>query len=114
MTTEARLSVGVPGLDAILNGGLLPDRSSMIRGGPGTGKTILGLQYLLAGNETDEPDRRRASKGEWRAQNRVSDVEREFDSSEITDNGIKVESQLIGHRGILSGTPAFIDAEADV
>jgi circadian clock protein KaiC len=54
MTTDPRLSLGVSGLDSILAGGVLPERSYLVRGGPGTGKTILGLQYLLAGIETDE------------------------------------------------------------
>ena len=54
MSSETRLSVGVSGLDTVLSGGLLPKRSYMVRGGPGTGKTILGLQYLLAGIEAGE------------------------------------------------------------
>ena len=41
-----RTSTGVPGLDEILSGGLIPHRSYMIRGGPGSGKTILGLHFL--------------------------------------------------------------------
>lgn len=51
---DPRLSLGVSGLDSILAGGVLPERSYLVRGGPGTGKTILGLQYLLAGIENDE------------------------------------------------------------
>jgi len=54
MTMDPRLSLGVSGLDSILAGGVLPERSYLVRGGPGTGKTILGLQYLLAGIENDE------------------------------------------------------------
>ena len=42
----ARLSTGVAGLDIVLHGGLLPQRSYLIRGGPGTGKTTLGLHCL--------------------------------------------------------------------
>jgi len=44
-----RLSTGVSGLDTILQGGLLPGRSYLLRGGPGTGKTTLGMQFLMAG-----------------------------------------------------------------
>ncbi|MEA1932264.1 MAG: ATPase domain-containing protein [Euryarchaeota archaeon] len=54
MNMDPRLSTGVSGLDAVLSGGVLPERSYLVRGGPGTGKTILGLQYLLAGIEADE------------------------------------------------------------
>jgi len=42
-------STGIPGLDDILNGGLTPDRVYLVEGTPGTGKTTLGLGFLLAG-----------------------------------------------------------------
>ncbi|MGH2369373.1 MAG: ATPase domain-containing protein, partial [Chloroflexota bacterium] len=45
----ARQSTGVAGLDEILNGGLLPGRAYLVRGGPGTGKTTVGLHFLGAG-----------------------------------------------------------------
>ena len=51
-----RLSTGVPGLDDLLDGGLLPRLSYLVRGGPGTGKTLLGLQYLCAGVAAGEQD----------------------------------------------------------
>ncbi|WP_435361339.1 ATPase domain-containing protein [Haloarchaeobius sp. DFWS5] len=44
--TVARCSTGVSGLDQVLHGGLLPGRAYMVRGQPGTGKTILGLHFL--------------------------------------------------------------------
>lgn len=44
-----QLSTGVPGLDEVLNGGLPEHRLYLIDGEPGTGKTTLGLQFLLAG-----------------------------------------------------------------
>ena len=40
---------GIAGLDDILNGGLTPERMYLIEGTPGTGKTTLGLGFLLAG-----------------------------------------------------------------
>lgn len=51
-TSEAgpvRTSTGVPGLDAILGGGLTPSRMYLLEGTPGTGKTTFGLKYLMAG-----------------------------------------------------------------
>ena len=52
-STEAaaprRVSTGVIGLDTISNGGLIPDRSTLVRGPPGVGKTLFGLHYLTAG-----------------------------------------------------------------
>jgi len=49
-----RLSTGIQGLDEVLLGGLLPRRAYLVRGGPGTGKTILGLHYLMAGAAAGE------------------------------------------------------------
>jgi circadian clock protein KaiC len=47
-------NTGVPGLDEIVCGGLPPDRLYLLDGEPGTGKTTLGLQFLLAGREAGE------------------------------------------------------------
>ncbi len=44
-----RVSTGVTGLDEVLEGGLLPGRTYLVRGGPGTGKTTLGLHFLTTG-----------------------------------------------------------------
>jgi circadian clock protein KaiC len=52
--TISRLSTGVDGLDDILNGGYLEGDAYLIRGDPGTGKTLLGLHFLRAGVEADE------------------------------------------------------------
>ncbi|WP_418281472.1 ATPase domain-containing protein [Halorubrum sp. DTA98] len=49
-----RCTTGVEGLDSILHGGLVPERSYLVRGRPGTGKTILGLHFLTDGVERDE------------------------------------------------------------
>ena len=49
-----RLATGVAGLDEILNGGLVPGRAYLVRGGPGSGKTILGLHFLTEGAANDE------------------------------------------------------------
>jgi circadian clock protein KaiC len=43
------ISVGVPGLDEILAGGLTRGRLYLMEGTPGTGKTTLGLQFLRDG-----------------------------------------------------------------
>lgn len=44
-----RLSTGVPGLDDLLGGGLLPGTLTVVVGSSGIGKTQLGLQFLRAG-----------------------------------------------------------------
>jgi circadian clock protein KaiC len=41
-----RVKTGIPGLDKLLNGGFIANSVNLISGGPGTGKTIIGLQFL--------------------------------------------------------------------
>jgi circadian clock protein KaiC len=53
--TDGRVSTGVRGLDALLAGGFPARRTVLVRGGAGTGKTTLGLQFLMAGVERGEP-----------------------------------------------------------
>ena len=47
-------STGIAGLDQLLTGGLTPRRLYLIEGRPGTGKTTLGLQFLLEGLRLSE------------------------------------------------------------
>ena len=49
MSETARLSTGVPGLDELLGGGLLPGTLTVASGATGIGKTQLGLQLPQAG-----------------------------------------------------------------
>ncbi|WP_297534669.1 ATPase domain-containing protein [Thermococcus sp.] len=44
-----RVSTGVPGLDDMLNGGLIPGRVYLVKGAPGTGKTTLAMHFAMAG-----------------------------------------------------------------
>jgi circadian clock protein KaiC len=46
---EDLVSTGIEGLDDILRGGLTPNRFYLIEGDPGSGKTTIALQFLLAG-----------------------------------------------------------------
>ena len=48
-STTARCPTGISGLDEVLEGGLVPRRAYLVRGGPGTGKTTLGLHFLATG-----------------------------------------------------------------
>jgi circadian clock protein KaiC len=52
--SPATKSTGVSGLDILLRGGLPADRIHLIQGDPGTGKTTLALQFLLAGRDRGE------------------------------------------------------------
>jgi circadian clock protein KaiC len=49
------LPFGVPRLDEMLAGGALLGSTTLIFGAPGTGKTLLGLQFLAAGAAVGEP-----------------------------------------------------------
>ncbi len=49
-----RVSTGIEGLDYILRGGLAKDRLYLLQGNPGTGKTTMGLQFLLDGEAKGE------------------------------------------------------------
>lgn len=48
------LSTGIDSLDGILRGGLIPGRFYLLRGGPGTGKTTLGLHFLIEGLKNND------------------------------------------------------------
>lgn len=49
-----KLKTGVPGLDDILKGGINQKSSVLLIGAPGTGKTILALQFLYNGAKLGE------------------------------------------------------------
>ena len=49
-----RVPTGIIGLDYILKGGLPKNRLHLVEGSPGTGKTTLGLQFLLEGARRGE------------------------------------------------------------
>src|SRR3954469_1099473 len=51
---NSRLQFGVPGLDDVLGGGLIPNRLYLIEGDPGSGKTTLSLQFLIEGLKVGE------------------------------------------------------------
>ncbi|WPB56959.1 ATPase domain-containing protein [Xylophilus sp. GOD-11R] len=77
MPTETRASTGIPGLDNILTGGLPEHHLYLIEGTPGSGKTTMGLQFLLQGraegqkglyitlSETSEELRQVAASHDW-------------------------------------------------
>src|SRR3979411_756652 len=47
---------GIAGLDEITNGGLPRGRTTIVCGGPGCGKTLLGIEFLVRGAvQFDEP-----------------------------------------------------------
>ena len=45
----AKLATGIVGFDQISNGGIPKERSTLLSGTAGSGKTVMALQFLLAG-----------------------------------------------------------------
>lgn len=52
---EKRVKTGVPGLDELIEGGLIPNSTILLKGECGTGKTIFCLQFLTYGASHGEP-----------------------------------------------------------
>lgn len=52
--SKERISTGISMLDGMLRGGLLKGSSNLIAGSTGTGKTVLGLQFIMEGAKKGE------------------------------------------------------------
>ena len=51
-----KVKTAIPGLDELIEGGYVENDVVLITGGPGTGKTTFGVQYLIEGAQTlNEP-----------------------------------------------------------
>src|SRR3990172_635388 len=51
-----KIATGIPGFDELSHGGLPRNRTSLLRGGPGSGKTVFALQSLVnAVRQRQEP-----------------------------------------------------------
>jgi KaiC domain protein len=50
-----RIKTGIPGMDNILHGGIPKRNVVLLAGGPGTGKSIFGQQYIWNGLKAGEP-----------------------------------------------------------
>ena len=53
-TASNRAITGIPGLDAILGGGLPAGHMYLVEGESGAGKTTLGLQHLFGQNQVED------------------------------------------------------------
>ena len=53
-TPQPRTKTGVAGLDDILSGGLPAGQMYLLEGTPGTGKTTIAMQYIMAGTRAGE------------------------------------------------------------
>jgi circadian clock protein KaiC len=50
-----RVSTSITGLDAMLNGGFIPQTANLVEGAPGCGKSTLGMQFIYEGAQQGEP-----------------------------------------------------------
>ncbi len=50
-----RVSSGINGLDELIEGGFPEGSNILVTGGPGTGKSVLGLQFIVSGALKGEP-----------------------------------------------------------
>jgi circadian clock protein KaiC len=54
-TPLAHCPTGIAGLDDVTMGGLPRNRTTLVAGGPGCGKTLLGMEFLVRGAQMGEP-----------------------------------------------------------
>lgn len=52
-TEKQKIKTGIERADDVLNGGLLAESATLVRGAPGAGKTIFGLHFLTASTGPD-------------------------------------------------------------
>lgn len=106
----------IPGLDGVLEGGLPLGRTTLINGGPGAGKTVLGLEFLCRGAVAGEPGvfvtfeegaeamRRNAMSMGWdlpalERANKVAIVEARFSGEEVLSG----DFDILGLLAIVGG-----------
>lgn len=52
---DPRVPTYIEGLDLVLGGGLPPERSTLVAGGPGAGKTVMAMEFVARGAAQGEP-----------------------------------------------------------
>ena len=51
----SRVATGIYGLDKLIEGGFKKNSTNLVAGGPGSGKTIFAIQFLVEGVKKGEP-----------------------------------------------------------
>jgi len=103
-----KISTGIAGLDRMLKGGLIKGRTYLIKGGPGAGKTILSIQFLLEG----------VRRGEnvlfISLEEGVDEIEENMESLGLDVSGVEfVDSSPAGDKTIF-GDILFTSFEVDI
>src|ERR1700724_1257311 len=103
-----RSRTGIPGLDEVLHGGLIPQQLYLVDGIPGAGKTTFALQYLIEG----------ARNGEKCTYVTLSETRRELEAGALSHgwslDGIEIielianEEELRGEEQLTMLTPSEV------
>jgi len=108
ITLVRKIPFGVKGLDEMLRGGLIENRIYLVKGGPGSGKTILSIQFLVEGVKRNEKVMYVS------LEEPISEVKEDMDSLGIDVGGITfVDSSLTGEKSIFKDS-YFLNAELDL
>lgn len=120
-STTERISSGTAGLDRVLHGGIIRGQTALLSGGPGTGKTVLALQFLAEsdgsglyiGFEEREPDIRAnaAALGIDLSDVTVLDLSADGDRFFSTEEYSVFSPEEVEGEDILERIAASIDAE---
>ena len=89
-----RITLGITGLDEMLGGGVPKNHNVLVAGGPGTGKTTFGIQYLYQGIKNHN------EKGlfitlEEKSESIIKNMEESFDwklKEEINNGNLLIQS----------------------
>jgi KaiC/GvpD/RAD55 family RecA-like ATPase len=122
-----RVKTGIPGLDELIEGGLIPNSTVLLKGECGSGKTIFGLQYLTYGALRGEPGIllsveenrkdivRESAKFGWdiealEKQDKLAIIERQTQYSLTISNLERTARQLRAKRAVIDSIPALFSS----
>jgi KaiC/GvpD/RAD55 family RecA-like ATPase len=124
---EMRTKTGIPGLDNLVEGGLIRNSTVLLRGPAGSGKTILGLQYLRYGALNGEPgvllsieEHRKdliseSARFGWNLerlekQGKIAIIERQSQYSNTMEEFEETSKQLGVRRAVVDSIPALFSS----
>jgi len=119
-----KVKTGISGLDELIEGGLIPNSTVLLKGECGSGKTIFGLQYLVYGALHGEPGillsveenkkdiLREGAKFGWdlealEKQGKLAIIERQTQYSLTISNLERTARQLKAKRIVIDSIPAL-------
>jgi len=122
-----RVKTGIYGLDELVEGGLIPNSTVLLKGECGSGKTIFGLQYLVHGalhgepgvllsvEETKKDIVRESAKFGWdlealEKQGRLAIIERQTQYSLTISELERTARQLKAKRVVIDSVPALFSS----